>query len=487
MKKLLSILICCCLLLALVPAMAAGISEVMCVTNCKEWVSLRELPDTKAKRLAQVRLGELVTGCTAAENDFIQCEFGNKTGYIQSQYLKETVFSPEDTFPGNQMVVNVSEWASLWAEPSSSSARVAKVPVGTIVTSCVNSVDNFIYCEYKSGRNTYQGFMSRSYLKKANYNASKQDSKVTPEAGTDVVGISMTVVNCEEWVSLREKASTAAARLARVPLGAQVDNCVQVSDGFIYCSYRGVYGYIQSQYLKDPNKRESASSDPLLPEPVIIVPSTDNSESFESLPVLPDRETFLKTGFTVLNETYQGYTITVQRIWNTFEEMLAVCYDQNSQPLWRLYAQSLNEISDTAQLDAFIGGTAEDPQLIWYISGLGFYSYSYGPELQLRWFLPNDAGLEINDSIKHAADVDGTFYVAFSDVLMHISADGQLLWRTSVADSSIFWPHTIEITEDGINVPYANLMGVNDTCTGARGTPEGTVQNVTQRQIPAEA
>ena len=37
----------------------------------------------------------------------------------------------------------------------------------------------------------------------------------------------MEVVNCNEWVSLRERPSTAAKRLVKVSLGAVVSNCRQ--------------------------------------------------------------------------------------------------------------------------------------------------------------------------------------------------------------------------------------------------------------------
>ncbi len=483
MKRLISILICLSLALAMLPAMGAGLSTVMCVTNCSEWVSLRESPDTSSKRLEKVRLGELVTNCKGSYDGFIECEFNGKVGYIANKYLRETEFTLYESFPGNQMVVNVEEWTSMWESPDSGSKRIVKVPVGTIVTCCVRNGGNYTYCEYKSGKKTYTGWISNSYLKKANYNASKQDTKVKPAADTEVNGISMIVVNCTDWVSLREKASASAARLAKVPLGTQVDNCVQVSDSFIYCSYKGLYGYIQSQYLADPEHNEPpATDDPTTPE-------TDTDvETFDKLPMLPDMQTFLQTGQTVMSRTYAGYTIVVQRIANQYEEMLAVCYDLNNTPLWRLYGQSLEEVSDVRQLDAFTAGRTDDALLIWYIKGLGFYAYSFGPVLQLRWFLPDELGLEINDTIIHTEDyVDGSFYVAFSDVLMHISADGKLLWRTSCENSSIYWPTSIDIAEDSISVLYDNLFGINNMYTEVRFSLDGQLQSVTQRAIPKEA
>lgn len=60
----------------------------------------------------------------------------------------------------------------------------------------------------------------------------------------------MEVVNCNEWVSLREAPSTAAKRLVKVSLGAIVRNCMQFDDKWIYAEYDGYSGYILAEYLE---------------------------------------------------------------------------------------------------------------------------------------------------------------------------------------------------------------------------------------------
>ena len=493
MKRSICLFLCACLLTAVLPAFAAGVSDVMCVTNCKEWVSLREYPDSSSKRLAQVRLGELVTDCTAAYNDFVQCEFNGKVGYIQHQYLKMTDYSSGESFPGNQMVVNVTEWASMWSEPSTSSTRVVRVPVGSIVTSCVGTTGGFILCEYTSGKKVYKGYISTSYLKKANYNATKQDQKAVANAMTEATGLEMIVVNCNDWVSLREKASASAARLAKVPLGAKVENCVQYNADFVYCSYRGLYGYIQAQYLSESEANEPPYEPdpvtpviPVIPEQPTAVVTTEEIPSFSSLPELPDYQTMLTTGTLLVRETYQGYTMLVSRLYNDYEEMLGVCYDLNEVPLWRIYVKSPEEVYDVRQLDAFVAGTLDDPQLIWYVKGTGLFSYAYGATQRLRWFLPAES-LGIDDTFAHTEDYDGTFYIAFGDVLLRISRDGQLMWRTKCNVSSLFWPTSIEIDESGISVLYDNHYGMENMYDEARFSPDGSFLYTTQRQINNEA
>ena len=64
------------------------------------------------------------------------------------------------------------------------------------------------------------------------------------------VGAALKVVNCNEFVTLREEPSTDAAALARVPLGARVDELHWAENGFTCVSYRGRTGYVLSDYLR---------------------------------------------------------------------------------------------------------------------------------------------------------------------------------------------------------------------------------------------
>lgn len=57
------------------------------------------------------------------------------------------------------------------------------------------------------------------------------------------------VVNCNEWVSLREHADTSSLRLTKVPLGAKATNCYDTSFDFYLCEYRGEMGFVQKRYL----------------------------------------------------------------------------------------------------------------------------------------------------------------------------------------------------------------------------------------------
>ena len=71
-----------------------------------------------------------------------------------------------------------------------------------------------------------------------------------PAMADDVYYGNMEVINCNEWVSLRENPSTSAKRLVKVPLGAVVTDCQQYGENWIYAVYEDDQGYIQAKYLR---------------------------------------------------------------------------------------------------------------------------------------------------------------------------------------------------------------------------------------------
>lgn len=60
----------------------------------------------------------------------------------------------------------------------------------------------------------------------------------------------MEVVNCQEWVSLREEPSASSARLCKVSLGSTVRHARYLDEEWYSVAYDGYQGYIQSRYLQ---------------------------------------------------------------------------------------------------------------------------------------------------------------------------------------------------------------------------------------------
>ena len=65
----------------------------------------------------------------------------------------------------------------------------------------------------------------------------------------------MTVVNCKNWVTLREEASPKAHAVTRIPLGGNVD-AYAYNGKFAECYYNGMHGYVLLDYLSDGYARD---------------------------------------------------------------------------------------------------------------------------------------------------------------------------------------------------------------------------------------
>ncbi|MBQ2700116.1 MAG: hypothetical protein IJF65_03060 [Clostridia bacterium] len=63
------------------------------------------------------------------------------------------------------------------------------------------------------------------------------------------LALEMEVVNVNEWVSLRKTDSAKSAQLAKIPLGAVVQDCQYVDSEWVSCRYGGQQGYVLAKYL----------------------------------------------------------------------------------------------------------------------------------------------------------------------------------------------------------------------------------------------
>ena len=75
------------------------------------------------------------------------------------------------------------------------------------------------------------------------------------------IGTRLRVSRCDEYITLREAPSTSAAALARMPLGAKVDELYGVDDGFMCVCYQGKTGYALSKYLTEADNYEGETVD----------------------------------------------------------------------------------------------------------------------------------------------------------------------------------------------------------------------------------
>ena len=274
------------LALLLTATACAQYGDWLTVVNCDEWVSLREAPDKKSSRVAKVPLGAEVMDTGEFQDDFTYVFYGDLYGYIQTKYLAPSdSVEPEENgggWMGDMMVVGVDEWVSLRSAPNKDASRLKKVPLGAIVTDCAWYTADYIYGCYNG---TY-GYILGKYLHV------DDGSIVTTPSGYEVGD--MVVVNCDSWVSLRQKPNSASDRLKKVPLGAMVTNCQFYNSDFIYCRYQGSWGFIQSQYLafgeggiaddgKGADEVKTPSTKPA-PAPVVPAPAPATTDPVPAAP-----------------------------------------------------------------------------------------------------------------------------------------------------------------------------------------------------------
>ena len=432
MKRIICALLCTVLLAGSVPTLAENVSEVMQVVKCNEYVSLRKEPDTKSTRLAKVHLGELVYDCVATSSGFVLCSWNGQRGYILEEYLKKTDFTMADGILPNQMVYNCNEYVSLREKPDTQSNRLAKVPLGGIVTGCVTYMGNWIYCEYKGQR----GYVLSQYLKKADYTAPTSTPKptATPTPKTyPALPYYMQVINCENYISLRATPSTSAKVLRQVPLGAVIEGCVQISDSFVSCTYDGVSGYVLIKYLG------------------VYEPPMDSA--FDDLD-WPSYELFKTRGEGVLEYTFNGYTAVVRR--NTAEnkeEIMAICYDSSMKPVWTLGDQT-DYTTELTLTDAFIAGSADMPLLVMFAVEKGFTAYGVGKWTDILW--QNEDSKKLSGSLTYAIGRDGAIYVmgAYDSSLLCVNKEGETEFTTDHFNADVYWPYHIELDQNLIYVYY---------------------------------
>ena len=189
-------------------------------------------------------------------------------------------------------IVNCNEYVNARAEADSSSKSLQRFYRGSTV--CVVGLWRdwaLCICDEYNEQNYVCGWVNQKYLQPSGdsaYDYYDLNDSSTPYTdysdsnnldGTGAYVGDRYVVNCKDWVSLRLYPNTTSDRMAKVPLGAKVEECYEAENGFYYCSYNGTWGYIQNKYL---------SSNP----PTTTKPVTSNNDNrydlnqYEYLPVV---------------------------------------------------------------------------------------------------------------------------------------------------------------------------------------------------------
>ena len=391
----------------------------MYVVNCDEWVSLRATPSKSANRVAKIPLGAKVNNCIRHDKKWIYCEYDGKCGFVLSEYLTGSISSwaKEQKGKGGSMyVVKCDEYVSLREKPSKSADRLKKVPLGAKVTNCVKFDKTWTFCKY-DGK---YGFVLTEYLSKSAPADKKKEEKKDKDTGSEKAEIAdayigtMEVVNCDEWVSLREKPSSSAKRLAKVPLNAVVEDCSWYNTKYIYCCYDGLYGYILASYLQEAVLEDDAD---------------------EEAP-------------KVVTSDLGGYTLSITRTYPNESENVEVSVSTEDGNLWTRNV-NVPYISELDAISVFMGGTEDDPRVMIYAENkLESVSCATGETV---WTLDKHLG----GSCTKAVTEDGTMYIGgyYGPDPVAIAMDGTVLWSSDA--NGAYWLYELELADEGLVATYS--------------------------------
>ena len=120
MRKVLCLVLC---LMLLVPASAERIliGDLMEVVKCREFVTLRAEPDTKAEALDRVPLGAVVRTLGEYDEKFQRVLYGGQSGYVLSEYLAPApttaiAWKPVEVAEGSQEYANINLFLTNFTE-----------------------------------------------------------------------------------------------------------------------------------------------------------------------------------------------------------------------------------------------------------------------------------------------------------------------------------------------------------------------------------
>ena len=142
MKRRITMLFVLLMLLCAAACAEEGFIGCMRVIKCEEWVSLRELPDTKSGCLVEVPLGALVENCREESKAFLYAEYSGMSGYILAQYLEAVPV--EQTYLGEMRIIDGAAWTPMYADTTNGATVIQWMAPGERIEDARESVEGMV-------------------------------------------------------------------------------------------------------------------------------------------------------------------------------------------------------------------------------------------------------------------------------------------------------------------------------------------------------
>ncbi|MEL6967292.1 MAG: SH3 domain-containing protein [Pseudomonadota bacterium] len=232
------------------------------------WTTTQSTPlwpyaqDTGFPRIRTLPRGARLNAVSAfgsyATGDYIQVRYRGSVGYVDARSIRRG-FGNAGTGGGGgstinvasgvaYTVVNVQNWASLRSNTSTQSQRITRVSRGGQVFTTGLQVQRSGYTWLSVRYRGMRGWMPKRYL-----SSFAPTNNGTGTAGTAYPEGKYSIVNVNNWASLRSRASRGSARITTVPRGDFVYHGGQRrrSGGEVWLrvSYQGMSGWMPVEYL----------------------------------------------------------------------------------------------------------------------------------------------------------------------------------------------------------------------------------------------
>lgn len=269
----------------------------------------------------------------------------------------------------------------------------------------------------------------------------------------------MRVVNCKDYVSLRDTPDKKGDVLAKVPAGAIVlycnNNVKRYAPGqykkqaslFIRCEYEGQEGYILKKYLQRAPECEPAET-------------RQNSDEMTKEEITGNGEIILD--WNEFNVSVLASTKKVTEGEDTWEYVWVGCFI-NDVPNWG-YTEAVKLEEKPVTLKAFMGGSEDEPMVYVYDEayGLTMLDLMDGTE---DWTIMSNKYSFGDAGVLASGEESGILYIAGTDGPdpTAISPEGNIIWQLDTGDPEVYEPKEIVLNEKDIEVTYGSghLVRIN--------------------------
>ena len=215
---------------------AAADGSIVTIVNCKTSVNVRSKATSSSAKLGQAKKGKTYK-LLGVEGSWYKIQYtADKVGYVFHSYVKVgsgTAPAPDpDPVPGQKgYIVNCRTAVNVRKRATSSSTKLGTLKKGTEIT-ITGASGKWTQISYNGGT----AYVFSEYV-----------SNKKPDE--DVAGKTATIVNCQSFVNVREKASSSSKKLGTAKKGATY-TVKAISGNWVQVNYDGKTGYVYKRYVK---------------------------------------------------------------------------------------------------------------------------------------------------------------------------------------------------------------------------------------------